>query len=98
MMITTISLHDALPICSSTWSISTSTIVSTTPCGRTTAAGTRSAPGPSTSCTSTGTTISSSSSGTTMSPYEILQRSEEHTSELQSHSDLICRLLLENKK
>src|SRR5260221_4723949 len=25
-------------------------------------------------------------------------RSEEHTSELQSHSDLVCRLLLENKK
>src|SRR5260221_6642993 len=24
-------------------------------------------------------------------------RSEEHTSELQSHSDLVCRLLLENK-
>src|SRR5260221_3912226 len=26
-------------------------------------------------------------------PYE--ERSEEHTSELQSHSDLVCRLLLE---
>src|SRR5260221_9367471 len=26
------------------------------------------------------------------------QRSEEHTSELQSHSDLVCRLLLEKKK
>src|SRR5260221_2037693 len=25
-------------------------------------------------------------------------RSEEHTSELQSHSDLVCRLLLEKKK
>src|SRR5260221_3693114 len=25
------------------------------------------------------------------------QRSEEHTSELQSHSDLVCRLLLEKK-
>src|SRR5947207_5922386 len=24
-------------------------------------------------------------------------RSEEHTSELQSHSELVCRLLLENK-
>src|SRR5438034_6223516 len=39
-------------------------------------------------------------------PSEILQkpgpltdeRSEEHTSELQSHSDLVCRLLLEKKK
>src|SRR5260221_2083249 len=28
----------------------------------------------------------------------IAERSEEHTSELQSHSDLVCRLLLENKK
>src|SRR5438034_8109845 len=26
------------------------------------------------------------------------KRSEEHTSELQSHSDLVCRLLLEKKK
>src|SRR5947207_13991435 len=29
---------------------------------------------------------------------ENAQRSEEHTSELQSHSDLVCRLLLEKKK
>src|SRR5438034_2424347 len=28
----------------------------------------------------------------------IEMRSEEHTSELQSHSDLVCRLLLEKKK
>src|SRR5436190_15754504 len=28
----------------------------------------------------------------------IRRRSEEHTSELQSHSDLVCRLLLEKKK
>src|SRR5437773_7660161 len=27
-----------------------------------------------------------------------IQRSEEHTSELQSHHDLVCRLLLEKKK
>ena len=26
------------------------------------------------------------------------KRSEEHTSELQSHHDLVCRLLLEKKK
>src|SRR5947207_13560352 len=36
-------------------------------------------------------------------PVELLRtqsanRSEEHTSELQSHSDLVCRLLLEKKK
>src|SRR5437773_12288137 len=29
---------------------------------------------------------------------EELRRSEEHTSELQSHHDLVCRLLLEKKK
>src|SRR5260221_462563 len=28
----------------------------------------------------------------------LVYRSEEHTSELQSHSDLVCRLLLEKKK
>src|SRR5207237_10157915 len=29
---------------------------------------------------------------------QLLQRSEEHTSELQSHLNLVCRLLLEKKK
>src|SRR5438132_9915352 len=32
------------------------------------------------------------------SEYNLETRSEEHTSELQSHSDLVCRLLLEKKK
>src|SRR5437773_8522031 len=33
-------------------------------------------------------------------PFPLAQakRSEEHTSELQSHHDLVCRLLLEKKK
>src|SRR5690606_40021947 len=31
-------------------------------------------------------------------PYELLDRSEEHTSELQSRENLVCRLLLEKKK
>src|SRR5947207_4624114 len=31
-------------------------------------------------------------------PFADIPRSEEHTSELQSHSDLVCRLLLEKKK
>src|SRR5260221_4134355 len=36
---------------------------------------------------------------TTSKPFpSSLSRSEEHTSELQSHSDLVCRLLLEKKK
>src|SRR5438132_2810643 len=33
-----------------------------------------------------------------METYDQVSRSEEHTSELQSHSDLVCRLLLEKKK
>src|SRR5688572_33319981 len=31
-------------------------------------------------------------------PWEVRRRSEEHTSELQSQSNLVCRLLLEKKK
>src|SRR5438132_9262617 len=34
----------------------------------------------------------------TRQPTRAAIRSEEHTSELQSHSDLVCRLLLEKKK
>src|SRR2546430_13575573 len=30
--------------------------------------------------------------------FELAERSEEHTSELQSQSNLVCRLLLEKKK
>src|SRR2546421_677555 len=33
-----------------------------------------------------------------MTNQKIAMRSEEHTSELQSRSDLVCRLLLEKKK
>src|SRR2546430_9950126 len=37
--------------------------------------------------------------GMTEEPEQVLkQRSEEHTSELQSQSNLVCRLLLEKKK
>src|SRR2546421_4159638 len=36
---------------------------------------------------------------TTRPNYDVVRRrSEEHTSELQSRSDLVCRLLLEKKK
>src|SRR5690242_20997855 len=31
-------------------------------------------------------------------PFACAERSEEHTSELQSHVNLVCRLLLEKKK
>src|SRR5206468_9326417 len=33
-----------------------------------------------------------------MEAFQEIDRSEEHTSELQSRSDLVCRLLLEKKK
>src|SRR5882672_11958151 len=33
-----------------------------------------------------------------LTPQAGIYRSEEHTSELQSHSDLVCRLLLEKNK
>src|SRR2546430_10155599 len=36
--------------------------------------------------------------GSSAKPRSIRKRSEEHTSELQSQSNLVCRLLLEKKK
>src|SRR2546430_9457372 len=36
--------------------------------------------------------------GTRVQPRRLRSRSEEHTSELQSQSNLVCRLLLEKKK
>src|SRR5438105_14335002 len=41
---------------------------------------------------------SSRSTWKTSPPASMLSRSEEHTSELQSRVDLVCRLLLEKKK
>src|SRR5438034_1760572 len=49
-------------------------------------------PSPRTASGATG--ISTGDGGTSRRP---VRRSEEHTSELQSHSDLVCRLLLEKK-
>src|SRR5256885_10038280 len=69
----TLSLHDALPICSAARPI---------PSSRASAAPARSAaltsPAP--------------------APHFPAPRSEEHTSELQSPCNLVCRLLLEKKK
>src|SRR5438034_5477038 len=49
-------------------------------------------------CTSAATSRSTMKANT-VAPTKIeAMRSEEHTSELQSHSDLVCRLLLEKKK
>src|SRR2546430_5692049 len=43
-------------------------------------------------------TIRSADQILVMEEGEIVERSEEHTSELQSQSNLVCRLLLEKKK
>src|SRR6266480_2145122 len=39
-----------------------------------------------------------SNSSRPLGPPQVCPRSEEHTSELQSHVNLVCRLLLEKKK
>src|SRR5438067_6105039 len=44
------------------------------------------------------TTVPMSRPSITMPPPCPISRSEEHTSELQSRFDLVCRLLLEKKK
>src|SRR5207249_10961105 len=86
----TLSLHDALPICTTS-----SGGARTTSCGRTIFP-TPIRPGP----------IRSRSSGAISGTCLWRRRrkcwprmrSEEHTSELQSRFDLVCRLLLEKKK
>src|SRR5438045_6647137 len=42
--------------------------------------------------------VFSSDGGITANNFVVLERSEEHTSELQSLRHLVCRLLLEKKK
>src|SRR5699024_12483821 len=84
----TLSLHDALPISASSTSRwrSTSWPPSKDP-SRSSSSGCRSSPRPTRRAPATTTGCSSTPSG----------RSEEHTSELQSRFDLVCRLLLEKK-
>src|SRR5476649_2781526 len=43
-------------------------------------------------------TTKASTSGVSITAVVSSERSEEHTSELQSHSDLVCRLLRQKKK
>src|SRR5438034_6789602 len=62
----------------------------------------RSPPGVTPSILAPTLSVSGSASVRTTTPMRprvfTYSRSEEHTSELQSHSDLVCRLLLEKKK
>src|SRR5690606_41465567 len=92
----TLSLHDALPISPRPG-----------PASRTTRSGRRCrhvpGPGPcawrSHSCSSTpkGTRSDASAGGCWRADRGRAHRSEEHTSELQSRENLVCRLLLEKK-
>src|SRR2546430_10152696 len=50
------------------------------------------------SVNSLSTTASSDNAGVSAQSRVTFERSEEHTSELQSQSNLVCRLLLEKKK
>src|SRR2546427_3341511 len=56
------------------------------------------APSSSTDVIATGSRGQKGAGGATVSPHAGQRRSEEHTSELQSQSNLVCRLLLEKKK
>src|SRR5699024_11452445 len=79
----TLSLHDALPICSTS---------SSAPRCSASTTGTRTCRWPPRRSSATRPTCPSPVTGGTP------PRSEEHTSELQSRFDLVCRLLLEKKK
>src|SRR5438105_10081616 len=80
----TLSLHDALPISSSTSPPCTSAAAEPTKASRSTCR-------PGRSRCSAAWSPARGAGGST-------RRSEEHTSELQSRVDLVCRLLLEKKK
>src|SRR5206468_8132694 len=79
-----LSLHDALPICSASAVMPRRRASSACRASSSTA-----------NCSGAANTCPRSA---TCSPRGRSSRSEEHTSELQSRSDLVCRLLLEKKK
>src|SRR5260221_9795696 len=90
----TLSLHDALPIFTGTDNVGNATTLTTTVKVDTTAPSAPSA---------AGFRFASLSNAYFPGSGSIVKRSrslrsEEHTSQLQSHSDLVCRLLLEKKK
>src|SRR5690625_6315205 len=85
-----LSLHDALPIFSTTTGPSW-------PRPRTTCRATRTAATP-TRPRAPPTPAATRARPTGRAPCSQRSRSEEHTSELQSRGQLVCRLLLEKKK
>src|SRR5207247_4389226 len=86
----TLSLHDALPICTRRQPSSPATGTIPTRASRPRFRCRLSAPG--SSGRAWGVSTIRTATGTSG------RRSEEHTSELQSRVDLVCRLLLEKKK
>src|SRR5437773_5468627 len=68
------------------------------PVGRTAANGSRTGPNTFTTRPSGRFRLSRTSAPREGANSAWTRRSEEHTSELQSHHDLVCRLLLEKKK
>src|SRR5690606_39455455 len=90
----TLSLHDALPISKSASAATCTRAFPSWCCGRRRCA---SAARTSCRCSSRAWARASTSSPPTSSK-RCWSRSEEHTSELQSRENLVCRLLLEKKK
>src|SRR2546427_6661363 len=87
----TLSLHDALPICMrvALAGASSSSLASPPPCWRHFHSFSYSARKAASAGDSVATLAGAAAGGA---------RSEEHTSELQSQSNIVCRLLLEKKK
>src|SRR5690242_21449911 len=79
----TLSLHDALPICPKVWAIHRLRMTNV---------------GVNTAMPFTATLTNAVPPGEIETSGNFGPRSEEHTSELQSHVNLVCRLLLEKKK
>src|SRR5690606_41967634 len=94
----TLSLHDALPISQRgrDW-LGSGSHDRASPTGNTSSAGGTPRALPSTSSSGTGTALRRPFSRL-VSTWRLIGRSEEHTSELQSRENLVCRLLLEKKK
>src|SRR5690606_40302788 len=92
----TLSLHDALPISRATEACNTRNFSSC--CAKVCSMAARSA-SKSRAITSNNFCCCARTAAVSLLPVPVLPtRSEEHTSELQSRENLVCRLLLEKKK
>src|SRR5207249_12258230 len=92
----TLSLHDALPICASASSVAAAVTSPAWRMSRTSFRITKMRSGR--RSMNSGQCVSATTPITVVTSPPDDRRSEEHTSELQSRFDLVCRLLLEKKK